>query len=154
MADFARGMEIGVGAGFSVIHNGLDISGGDTTSNGMKETGLQKDRFNLSDYHSNTNPITASLSSGGAECHYQTSAQSGGNHHSDQRGSASTAALTSGWAEIHNQTSTGSSGTHQAAGRSVDQNNFLELLRSSAFTGVENRSTFSSSRNVNKGSFL
>ena len=58
-----------MGAGFAVIHNGLNISGGDTTSNGMKETGLQKDGFNLSDYDSNTNPITASLCSGGAERH-------------------------------------------------------------------------------------
>ena len=68
------GSEMGVlGAGFSGVHNGLDISGRDTTSNGMKETGLQKDGFNLSDYGSNTNPTTASLCLGGAECHYQTS---------------------------------------------------------------------------------
>ena len=57
--------------------NGLNISGGDTTSNGMNETGWQKDGFNLSnyDYDSNTNPITASLSSGGAKSYYQTSAR-------------------------------------------------------------------------------
>ena len=66
-----------MGAGFAVIHNGLNISGGDTTSNGMNETGWQKDDFNLSnyDYDSNTNPITASLSSGGAKSYYQTSAR-------------------------------------------------------------------------------
>ena len=51
------------------------ISGGDATSNGMNETGWQKDGFNLSNYDSKNNPITVSLSFDGAENHYQTFAR-------------------------------------------------------------------------------
>eukprot|EP01052_Picozoa_sp_SAG31_P048555 SAG31_NODE_10211_length_1170_cov_1.231559_2_plen_75_part_01 len=63
------------GGSFSAIHREVIISGGDATSNGMNETGWQKDGFNLSNYDSKNNPITVSLSFDGAESHYQTSAR-------------------------------------------------------------------------------
>ena len=63
------------GGSLSAICREVIISGGDATSNGMNETGWQKDGFNLRNHDSNTNPTTVSLSFDGAESHYQTSAR-------------------------------------------------------------------------------